>query len=125
MILRGYLRTIDLALAVGISVQQVRNYEAWGMLPPTERSKNGYRLYTQKHLVALKAVKSMIDGYSWQRTRTIMREVHGGELSAALALIDTSHAELASKRLQVEQTLAALRALVAQSATLHSTRHPH
>jgi hypothetical protein len=39
MILRSYLRTIDLVQAVGISAQQVGNYEAWGMLPPAERSK--------------------------------------------------------------------------------------
>jgi DNA-binding transcriptional MerR regulator len=52
-----------------------------------------------------------------------MQALHRGELSAALALIDTRHAELASKRLQVEQTLAALSALAAQSTPLPSTRH--
>src|SRR6266516_4535844 len=54
MVLRDYLRTIDLARAGGISVQQVRNYEALGLLPPASRSKSGYRLYTQRHLAALK-----------------------------------------------------------------------
>ncbi|MDQ6661089.1 MAG: MerR family transcriptional regulator, partial [Chloroflexota bacterium] len=45
-------------------------------------------------------------------------------LSAALATIDSRHAELASKRLQVEQTLSALRALAAGSTPLQSSRHP-
>jgi DNA-binding transcriptional MerR regulator len=37
-----------------MSVQQVRNYEAFSLLPPVSRSKSGYRLYTQQHLAALK-----------------------------------------------------------------------
>jgi DNA-binding transcriptional MerR regulator len=43
---RPYLRTHDLALAGGISVQQVRNYEASGLIPKAQRSPSGYRLYT-------------------------------------------------------------------------------
>jgi DNA-binding transcriptional MerR regulator len=124
MTVSNYLRTIDLAHAGHISVQQVRNYEATGLIPPTERSPGGYRLYTQQHLVALTTARSMVSGYGWQRTPTIMQALHRGDLSNALALIDTRHAELASKRLQVEQTLAALHALAAQSAPLPGTRHP-
>jgi len=124
MTVSNYLRTIDLAQAGHISVQQVRNYEATGLIPPAERSPGGYRLYTRQHLVALTIVRSMIGGYGWQRTPAIIQALHRGELSNALALIDTRHAELASKRLQVEQTLAALHALAAQSAPLPSTRHP-
>ncbi|HEX4203685.1 MAG TPA: MerR family transcriptional regulator [Ktedonobacteraceae bacterium] len=118
-----YLRTIDLAQAGGISVQQVRNYEASGFIPPAERSPGGYRLYTQQHLVALKTARSLVAGYGWQRTPAIMLALHQGNLSDALALIDAHHAGLASKRLQVEQTLVALRTLAAQSAPLSGTRH--
>jgi DNA-binding transcriptional MerR regulator len=116
MMVNGYLRTIDLAQAGHISVQQVRNYEAGGFIPPTERSPGGYRLYTQKHLVALKTARSLFAGYGWQQTRAIMQAVHQDKLSAALALIDERHAELAGKRLQVEQTLATLKILAAQSS---------
>jgi len=124
MALRKSLRTIDLARAAGISVQQVRNYEALGLLPRASRSKSGYRLYTQHHLAALKTARSLISGYGWQRTPVIMQALHRGDLSAALATIDTRHAELASKRLQVEQTLSALHALAAQPAPVQSSRHP-
>ena len=108
-----YLRTRDLALAGGISVQQVRNYEAGGLIPQAQRSPSGYRLYTQQHLAALKTVKSMVSGYGWQRTSAIMQALHRGDLSVALATIDEYHAELASKRLQMEQMLSALRLLAA------------
>jgi DNA-binding transcriptional MerR regulator len=118
-----YLRTRDLALAGHISVQQVRNYEASGLIPKAQRSPSGYRLYTQHHLAALQTVRSMVPGYGWQRTPAIMQALHRGDLSAALAMIDERHAEQALKRLQVEQALVALRTLAAQSDSLQSS-HP-
>lgn len=119
MKVHNYLRTVDLARAGNISVQQVRNYETSGLIPPAERSPKGYRLYTQQHLVALKTARSLVHGYGWQRG--IMQAVHQGKLPVALALIDERHAELASKRLQVEQTLAALSTLATPSLTLPAT----
>ena len=123
MTARLYLLTHDLALAGHLSVQQVRNYEANGLIPQAQRSPSGYRLYTPQHLVALKTVQSMVRGYGWPRTSAIMQALHRGDLSAALATIDERHAELASKRLQVEQTLFALRTLAAQSNSLQSSHH--
>jgi DNA-binding transcriptional MerR regulator len=123
MTVRPSLRTHDLARAGGISVQQVRNYEANGLIPKVPRSPSGYRLYTQQHLAALHTVKSLVPGYGWQRTSAIMQALHRGDLSAALATIDERHAELASKRRQVEQTLVALRTLAAQSDALHRSQH--
>ena len=108
-----YLRTKDLARAVHVSVQQVRNYEASGFIPPVERSPSGYRRYTRRHLVALHTARQLIGGYGRQRAQQIMQAVHQGELSDALALIDERHAELAQTRLQLDQTLAALSVLAA------------
>ncbi len=118
---RLYLRTRDLALSGDISVQQVRNYEASGLIPHAQRSPSGYRLYEQRHLSALQTVRSMAPGYGWQRTSAIMQAIHRGDLSAALAIIDERHAELTGKRLQVEQTLLALETLAAQSGTLQDS----
>jgi DNA-binding transcriptional MerR regulator len=123
MTLRDYLRTIDLAQAGQISVQQVRNYEAGEFLPPAERSPAGYRRYTQKHRVALKIARNLAGSYGWQRARTMMQAVHRGNLSVALALIDECHAELAHKRLQIEQALTAVSTLVAQSTPPARARH--
>lgn len=109
-----HLRTKDLAQAVHISVQQVRNYEADGFIPVVERSPSGYRRYTQQHLVALKTARHLIGGYGWQRAQAIMQAVHQGRLSDALALIDQRHAELDRTRQQLEQTLSALSVLAAQ-----------
>lgn len=109
-----YLRTKDLAEAVQISVQQVRNYEAEGFIPPVERSPSGYRRYTRRHLVALKTARYLVGGYGGPVAQQIMQAAHQNKLDRALALIDERHAELARTRLQLEQTLATLRVLAAQ-----------
>ena len=122
MALRTSLRTIDLARAAGISVQQVRNYEALGLLPQASRSKSGYRLYTQHHLAALKTARSLVGGYGWQRMPAIMQALHRGDLAAALTTIDTRHGEQALKRRECEQTLSALHALAKQPTPEQSSR---
>jgi DNA-binding transcriptional MerR regulator len=109
-------KTIDLARAVDLSAQQVRNYEAWGFLPPVERGESGYRMYTSRHLGALRTARTMISGYGWQPALDVMRAVHGGDLDAALALVDERHADLDRRRRQVENTLEAIRTLVEQPA---------
>src|SRR5260370_32075028 len=124
MTARPYLRTRDLALAGHISVQQVRNYEASGLIPKAQRSPSGYRLYTQQHLAALQAVKSMARGYGWPPTAAIMQALHPGDLSTALATIATHHPELASKRLQLEQTLSPLHSLAATLASCRNSNRP-
>ena len=50
---KRYLRTSDLAKAVGIHPNTVRLYVEWGLLPPVERSPAGYRRFTQQHLDCL------------------------------------------------------------------------
>jgi DNA-binding transcriptional MerR regulator len=44
------LRTSDIARELGVHVNTVRLYEAWGFLPEIPRSKSGYRQYTAIHL---------------------------------------------------------------------------
>lgn len=121
----GVLRTRDLAEAGQVGVQQVRNYEASGLIPAAERGPSGYRRYTQRHLAALATARILVAGYGWQRARAIMQGVHRGDLPAALAPIDDHHAELAGQRQRAEQTLAALRALVAPPAVPVPTRPGH
>lgn len=108
-----YLRPVDLARAVGMSVQTVRKYEAWGFLPPAERSPAGYRRYTYRHLRAIETARAMIAGYGWQSALRVMRHAHAGDLDAALAVVDARHAELDRGRREVEETLAALRTVAA------------
>lgn len=52
-----YLRTADLARAVGAHPNTVRRYVERGWLPPVRRAPNGYRLFTQKHLDCLRIAR--------------------------------------------------------------------
>ena len=56
------LRTSDLAQAVGIHPNTVRRYEEWGLIPPVERGRNGYRIYTQKHVDCLRVARAIFAG---------------------------------------------------------------
>jgi DNA-binding transcriptional MerR regulator len=57
-----YLRTIDLARAVGVHVNTVRLYEKWGLIPPVERSPTGYRHFTPQHLDCLRLARMVYAG---------------------------------------------------------------
>lgn len=119
------MRTVDLARAVGLSTQQVRDYEAQGLLPRVERSGTGYRLYADQHLEALRTVRTMRSaGYTGHQLREIMRAVHRGDAETALALIDARHGEVDRERKQVQLTLDAIHALSSGSSPLHDVRHP-
>jgi DNA-binding transcriptional MerR regulator len=52
-----YLRTSDLARAVGVHPNTVRRYVEWGLLPPVQRGANGYRHFTQKHLDCMRLAR--------------------------------------------------------------------
>ncbi|GAA4712083.1 MerR family transcriptional regulator [Phytohabitans rumicis] len=89
---------VDLADLAGVSEQQVRNYLAAGLLPPAGRAANNYRVLTDQHADAVRTVRALAAGHGWQRARAILTAVHGGDLAAALAQVDDSHAELARER---------------------------
>lgn len=52
-----YLRTSDLAKAVGVHPNTVRLYEEWGFLPPIPRGPNGYRRFSQAHLQQMRLAR--------------------------------------------------------------------
>lgn len=54
-----YLRTSDLARAVGIHPNTVRRYVDRGILPPVEYSPSGYRRFTEHHLDCLRLARQV------------------------------------------------------------------
>jgi DNA-binding transcriptional MerR regulator len=107
------LRAIDVARDAGISVQQVRNYEALGVLPPFQRTAGNFRVFTAEHVAAVRVVRLLSDGYGWERTRTIMRAVHSGDVETALSTVDSSHAELDRERAEIAGVLGAFATVTA------------
>ncbi|MGI5523404.1 TioE family transcriptional regulator [Micromonospora sp. CA-259024] len=105
----GVRRPVDLARVHGLSAQAVRNYERDGVLPPAQRTPNGYRRFTEVHAKALSAYLALIAGHGYAASGDIMRAVNRGEMDAALRTIDRSHALLQRDR----ETLDGVEAAVA------------
>ncbi|AQS68231.1 TioE family transcriptional regulator [Streptomyces pactum] len=105
------LRTVDLARLAGLSTQQIRNYEDAGILPPAGRTESGYRVFGQAHRRALTTYRTLRQGYEPVPAARIMRTVHDGDVSGALALVDAAHAALHEERLSLRAASEALEAL--------------
>ena len=93
-----------------MSVQTVRSYEAWRLIPPANRGPQGYRLYTPRHLQALRVARQVIEGFGWQSARRIMQAIHEGNQSLAWAVVEARHAEIHQHCCDVEKTLTMLQA---------------
>ena len=92
------LRPVDLAREHGISPQAVRNYESDGLIPSAQRTPSGYRVYTQVHVAALRALMALVPAHGHPAAREIMRALTAGRLDSALTAIDRSHARLLRDR---------------------------
>ncbi|MEV4123902.1 MerR family transcriptional regulator [Nocardia sp. NPDC049707] len=92
------MRPIDLAREHGLSAQAIRNYDDAGILPPTERSKTGYRRYTPLHAQALRAFLALRGGHGHQRAMEIMRATNCGDTESAYRFIDAAHVALLAER---------------------------
>jgi DNA-binding transcriptional MerR regulator len=57
---RRYLRTAEVARAVGVHPNTVRLYETWGFLPEIPRSPSGYRLYTERHIDLMRLARTAL-----------------------------------------------------------------
>ena len=61
---RTYLRTSEIAKAVGVHPNTVRLYEEWNLLPPIPRTPSGYRMFTGAHLDQMKLAR-MAMNFTW------------------------------------------------------------
>lgn len=86
--LNSPLRTVDVARRAQCSVQQVRNLERDGVLPPTNRSQAGYRVYTEIHALSAAAYTTLAAGVGPTQAKTIMRAAHRPPLDDLLAMLD-------------------------------------
>ncbi|MFE6257356.1 MerR family transcriptional regulator [Agromyces sp. NPDC057865] len=104
------LRTADVARASGYSLQQVRDLERLGVIPPAERTGNGYRAYAPVHVVALRAYRSLAFAAGPVASRHLLADAWGQSPADAAAAIGDVHVRLARER---EEVLHARRALAA------------
>ncbi|HEV7627765.1 MAG TPA: MerR family transcriptional regulator [Streptomyces sp.] len=108
------LRPVDLARAAGVSAQQIRNYEASGVLPPATRTASGHRKFTERHSRAVLTYRALAKGHGPYRAQAIMLAVHAGDLPRALTLVDEGHASLHEQRLSLRAASLALEEIAEQ-----------
>ncbi|SIN83716.1 MerR family transcriptional regulator [Agromyces cerinus] len=106
------LRTIDVARASGYSVQQVRDLERFGVIPPAVRSANGYRSYGPIHVAALRGYRALAGAAGPVSARSTMAAFRTEGVAERVATIDAAHATLARER---AETLRAGQAIMAIS----------
>lgn len=114
------LRTVDVARRAGCSVQQVRNLEHAGVLPPTTRTPAGYRTYTETHALAAVAYTTLTAGVGPIEAKTILRTAHRSPLPELLSLLDAAHVRLHIERRDV--TLAQDAVAAISTEPLHDPR---
>ncbi|MER5550896.1 MerR family transcriptional regulator [Streptomyces sp. NPDC002793] len=92
------LRTADVARRSGYSVQQIRNLERDGVLPPAARTASGYRIYGEVHLRSALAYRALAIATGPVEAKRIVRAVHERPATELLALLDAAHARLHRER---------------------------
>ncbi|RBQ17327.1 transcriptional regulator [Spongiactinospora rosea] len=105
------MRTVDVARRAGYSVQQIRNLERDGVLPPATRTATGHRRYAEVHLRSALAYRALAAGVGPVEARKIVQAVHRSSISEVLALLDAAHARLDTERAELRQAKEAARAI--------------
>ncbi|MEU4386685.1 MerR family transcriptional regulator [Promicromonospora sp. NPDC023805] len=123
---RAPLRTADVARESGYSVQQVRDLERLGVIPPASRAGNGYRAYTATHVRALRAYRGLASAAGPVDARRLLTTTFaaargdaagpGTRLADAAAAIGAVHVRLARERDEALRAREALRAIRAEAA---------
>ncbi|MBT2369174.1 MerR family transcriptional regulator [Streptomyces sp. ISL-10] len=111
------LRTVDLARESGYSVQQVRDLERLGVIPPAARSSNGYRSYRPVHVHALRAYRGLASAVGPVEARQMLAELRTETIAAAASAINAVHVRLARERDEALRAQEALRAIQAEANT--------
>jgi len=102
-----FLRTSDIAKAVGCHPNTVRLYEEWGFLPPIPRSPAGYRLFTEEHLDQMRLARMALRG-PWPGRKikdaalALVRLASDGDLGGALEEAYHYQSLVRAERVQAE-----------------------
>jgi DNA-binding transcriptional MerR regulator len=108
------LRTVDVARQAEYSVQQVRNLERDGVLPPALRTPTGYRTYTESHVQSALAYRALAAAVGPVEAKTLMRAAHRYPTSDLLDLLDAAHARLHAERRELALAKKAAEAIAAE-----------
>lgn len=110
------LTTIAVGRLVGYSTQQIRDLESLGAIPVAHRATNGYRRYTQTHVIALRAYRALAAAIGPVPARKIMPTLIGSPLDVAAETIDDLHVVISRQRALVREALRGLETVLTETA---------
>ncbi|MRH87502.1 MerR family transcriptional regulator [Nocardia sp. SYP-A9097] len=110
----GVFRTADVGRLSGYSVQQVRNLERDGVLPPAGRTGSGYRVYDRSHVLSARAYRALAAGTGPVEAKRVMRAAHSDPEGTLLAMLDAAHAQLDRERRDLESAKEAVQHIAAE-----------
>jgi DNA-binding transcriptional MerR regulator len=125
-----YLRTSEVAKAVGVHPNTVRKYEEWGFLPPVPRSVSGYRQFSEAHLDQMRLARTALHGgWPGQNIRRsalrLVQQAATGDLGGALEQAYHHLALVQAERAQAEAAAALLERWAQGAAADTTTRCLH
>lgn len=77
-------RPKKLAEKYKLSANTLRNYETKGLIPPADRSSNGYRMYTDLHEHYLACIQAMAPAFGMEVTAKVMHCLQCNKIDDAL-----------------------------------------
>lgn len=103
------IRPKKMATTFMISASTLRNYEAKGLIPPTERSANGYRIYTDLHAAYLACIQSMAPAFGMETTTEVLHNLQREKPHDALWVIREKEVALYEEKVKVERVIEDIR----------------
>jgi len=102
------IRPIDIARKLQISTSTLRSYEARGIVPPSKRSSNGYRIYTEEHIAYFECIRAMAPGFGMEVTSEVLRKIQQRDVDSALWMVNEMQASLHRDKMIAERTIEVL-----------------
>jgi len=103
------MRPKKMAAKFMISASTIRNYEAKGLIPPAERSSNGYRIYTDQHAAYLSCIQAMAPAFGMEVTAEVLRCLHQDKPQDAMWIIRKKEVALYEEREKLERLIQDIR----------------
>jgi DNA-binding transcriptional MerR regulator len=108
------MRTVgEVSALTGVTVRALHHYDELGLLPPSERSESGYRLYSYEDLARLQEIVGWRAlGFSLEEIKTMLDDPsydRAGALERQRDLVERDIQRLGAMRAALDEALAAQR----------------
>ena len=100
-----YYKPKEIAKQLNVSTSALRHYESWGIVPTPERTKNGYRLYTEVHFAYFRFIRAMFPALNMRVVSKILLYIQQKDVDAAFWIVNEEQARLHQEKVAAERTL--------------------